>query len=367
MIKFTFHNTGFIIILVLLLLFSVGCNNKKKEEKKDMLEKKHTINTDSPQKTVKLVFIHHSVGGNWLAHEYGGLANELNKNNYYVNDITYGWEPPQLTDTLFKKIKRKIYGWFGWDDEGAYSIGSRTDIGHWYEWFAGPDSKLIMEAVYKENGETDRFGDHSNKSSNNPLENSGENIENEIVMIKSCYPNTMLSGNPSDPSATGDNPSRRFKADSKEHTVANAKRIYNDILKHFEKRQDKFFVIITSPPRMDLPEKGRIARGFSNWLYYHWLKENNYKHNNVFVFDLYNVLTSGKDWKKNDAEEEKGNHHRIWKGREQHVFDQGIDTLIYPRDGNNNHPSPAGLQKAKTEFVDVLNYRYNQWKQGKSE
>ena len=42
---------------------------------------------------IKLLFIHHSVGGNWLAHDNGGLVSELNKNKYYVNDITYGWNP----------------------------------------------------------------------------------------------------------------------------------------------------------------------------------------------------------------------------------------------------------------------------------
>ena len=26
---------------------------------------------------IKLIFIHHSVGGSWLAHGFGGLANEL--------------------------------------------------------------------------------------------------------------------------------------------------------------------------------------------------------------------------------------------------------------------------------------------------
>ena len=61
-----------------------------------------------PESPVKLLFIHHSVGGHWLAHDNGGLVSELNKNNFYVNDVTYGWEPEVLTDTLPKKIKRKV-------------------------------------------------------------------------------------------------------------------------------------------------------------------------------------------------------------------------------------------------------------------
>jgi hypothetical protein len=323
-------------------------------------QKTREVDPNAPSDTVKLIFIHHSVGGRWLTHDYGGLVHELNKNNYYVNDITYGWEPPELTSTQFKKIRRKFSGWFG-SDSGAHNIGNRTDIGHWHDWFAGPDSALIMESVYKENSETDRFGNHGNKTSGYPLANPGAEIENEIIMIKPCYPNTLLKGEPNDTPTAGSKPSGGFSAKSEEHTVANCKRIFNDILSYFQERQDKFFVIVTAPPQVELPDSGRIARGFSNWLYYDWLKENNYSHNNVFVFDLYNVLTSGHDWKRNDAGEENGNHHRIWEGQEQHVFGQGANELVYPSDGNNNHPSPAGLQKATREFVDLLNYHYNRW------
>ena len=44
-----------------------------------------------------LVFIHHSVGENWLRE---GLANALNARGYHVADITYGWrEVGDRTDT----------------------------------------------------------------------------------------------------------------------------------------------------------------------------------------------------------------------------------------------------------------------------
>lgn len=363
------HKKNRLIILLIMMCFIAVIGNCKKRDDDSQKMNKEQLNNQirSSQNPVKLIFIHHSVGGEWLSHEYGGLVDELNKNNYYVNDITYGWEPLQLSDSLFKKIKRKFWGWLGWDKSGAYNIGNRTDIGHWYEWFAGPDSNIIMNAVYQENAETDMFGDHRNLSSKSPLKNPGLNTENEIIMIKSCYPNTMLSGKVSDKPTTGNNPPRAFNADSKDHTVANAKRIYNDILNYFEIRQDRFFVIVTAPPMMELPKKGSIARGFSNWLYYDWLKENNYEHKNVFVFDLFNVLTSGEDWKTNDIGDENGNHHRAWKGKEQHVFNQAGDVLVYPRNGNNNHPSAEGLQKATDEFVDLLNLHYNHWRSGKIE
>ena len=60
----------------------------------------HTAMTDDPNppaSPVKLIFIHHSTGGNWLAdpagNELGGdLGRELMNNNYFVSATNYGWE-----------------------------------------------------------------------------------------------------------------------------------------------------------------------------------------------------------------------------------------------------------------------------------
>jgi len=315
------------------------------------------------EKPTKLMFIHHSVGGHWLAHDQGGLVNELNKRSIYVNDITYGWEPSFLTDGVFRKVKRKVLQLLRQDKSGPYDIGSRTDIGHWYEWFVGEHADEIMTAVYTENRETDTFGDHSNATSVAPLENPGVNVPNEIIMFKSCYPNSLLNGKPDDPPNESLKPPRNFVPGSEEHTIANAKRIYNDILKYFGAHPGKFFVVITAPPRNDLPEEGRIARGFNNWLYSDWLKENNYSLKNVFVFDFFNVLTSGVSWEKNDLNMKTGNHHRLWQGSEQHTVNDKYHKLVYPRDGKqDNHPSAAGLQKAAKEFVPLLLQNYDHWK-----
>ncbi len=202
-------------------------------------------NHDSSQVPVKLLFIHHSVGGTWLAHDFGGLVNELNKNNFYVNDVTYGWEPPTLTDNIIKKVKHKVFKTLGKSDKGAYGIGNRTDIGQMSDWFLGSDSDLIMSSLYGENLETDKFGDHKNRNSTKPLKNPGTVVENEIIMFKSCYPNTLLKGNASDPPSQIKNPTLNFTAGSAEHTVANAKRIFNDQLTYFGKHPEKFFVIVT--------------------------------------------------------------------------------------------------------------------------
>ena len=45
------------------------------------------LNPDPPDEVVKLIFIHHSTGENWLADGYGDLGRELGTNNYFVSDI----------------------------------------------------------------------------------------------------------------------------------------------------------------------------------------------------------------------------------------------------------------------------------------
>ena len=67
-----------------------------------------------PATAMKLVFVHHSCGENWLADGDGGLGLALRDNNYFVSDTNYGWGPD--------------------------GIGDYTDIGHWWTWFIGPGS-----------------------------------------------------------------------------------------------------------------------------------------------------------------------------------------------------------------------------------
>ena len=109
-----------------------------------------TISTTPPANTVKLVFIHHSCGANWLATGDGGLGAALNTSNYYVNDIYYGWNA-----------------------EPGDSLGDRTDTGNWPEWFVNTK----MTNVYSWDGVWS--GAYANT-----ITNPGG--ENTIVMFKSC-------------------------------------------------------------------------------------------------------------------------------------------------------------------------------------
>ncbi len=275
---------------------------------------------------VKLIFIHHSTGQNWLADGNGDLGITLRNNNYFVSDTNYGWDP---------------------DD-----IGSSTDTGHWWLWFRGPSSASYMTALYQEN------------RARSPYSRLGSDPggENEIVMFKSCYPNSNISGNPTDAATIGENPLRGQGAGSASMTVANVKGIYNDILEYFATRPDKLFVVVVTPPLLN-SIRGANARAVANWLVNDWL--DGYTQQNVAVFDFYNVLTSnGGDDNTNDLGATGGNHHRWWNNDVQHITSNSNNLLSYS--SGDSHPSRAGNQKATAEFVPLLNYYYHRWVNSRS-
>lgn len=261
-----------------------------------------SINTDPPDHMVKLVFIHHSTGENWLTDGYGDLGRALGENNYFVSDTNYGWGPD--------------------------AIGDRTDIPNWTEWFASGNTPTYMDALFHE---TEQHASYTRT-----LSDPGG--ENEIVMFKSCFPNSALEGNPNDPPGTYE-----------ELSVSGAKYVYNSILPYFASRPDKLFIVITAPPLSD-GTYAENARAFNDWLLNDWLAENNYTISNVAVFDFYNVLT------------DKNAHHRVVNGEVEHATTRS-NTLDYP--SGDDHPNERGSQKATEEFVPLLNYFYHRWQVGR--
>ncbi|MBU0976696.1 MAG: SGNH/GDSL hydrolase family protein [Patescibacteria group bacterium] len=246
----------------------------------------------------KLIFIHHSTGENWLADDNGGLGKALMDEGYFVSDTNYGWGPSTSS--------------------GLGPIGDTTDIGHWWLWFRGSDSSKYLKALYSESSQNSSY----TRVSSDP---SGEN---EIIMFKSCFPNSALKGNPNDLIPSINNNSLKGEsADSQYHTVANAKGIYIDLLEYFETKQDKLFIVVTAPPLSDATYADN-ARAFNNWLVNDWLSD--YKYENVTVFDFYDVLTGGS-----------GN------------------TLAYP--SGDDHPSQEGNSLATDEFIIFLNEIYKNW------
>ncbi|MBI5841811.1 MAG: hypothetical protein HZB19_17115 [Chloroflexi bacterium] len=287
-------NSGWVVFSILPVLLLISASPKPSSNFQ-------ADNPGPPDEAVKLVFIHHSTGENWLMDDYGDLGKTLDQNNYFVSDTNYGWGPD--------------------------AIGDRTDIPNWTEWFASDNTPTYMDALFNEN--------EQHASYTRSLSDPGG--ENQIIVFKSCFPNSALEGNPNDsPDTEG------------WLSVGHAKYVYNEILQYFGARPDKLFVVVTAPPLSD-PTYADNARAFNEWLVNDWLRENNYAGNNVAVFDFYNVLT------------DPNAHHRVNNGQIGHIIGTR-NTLYYP--SGDDHPSEQGSRKATEEFVPVLNVFYHRWKEG---
>ncbi len=255
-------------------------------------------NPNPPVEPVKLIFIHHSTGENWLTDGNGDLGRTLAENNYFVSDTNYGWGPD--------------------------SIGDATDYPNWYDWFLGPESGRYLDALYNESGQ--------NSDYTRPFSDPGG--ENQIILFKSCFPNSDLGGSPNDAPAEGE-----------WYTVGHAKYIYTQLLDYFITRPDKLFIAITPPPLLD-SANAINAREFSRWMVEDWL--NTYPLDNVAVWDFHNLLT------------DPDNHHRFVNGALEYTVDHGSGILFYDSNGDE-HPNHAGNQKATAEFLPMLNIFYNRW------
>jgi hypothetical protein len=280
------------------------------------------VNTTPPAAPVKLIFIHHSTGQAWLEDGHGGLGIALRDNDYFVSDTNYGWGPG--------------------------SIGDSTDLGHWWTWFRGSSSATYLTALYAESEQHSSYS----RLANDP------GGPNRIVMFKSCFPNSQLSGPNSPIPAIADDPMKGQSCGGSDFTVANAKGIYVDLLKYFGAHPEKLFVAVVAPPVASPDTPG--GRALADWMVDHWLQDAGYTAGNVLVFDFYNVLSSRTGGGDSDAGLETGNHHRIWNNAVQHKTDDGADGLAYPS-GSDSHPNAAGDRKATAEFVPLLNAAYNAW------
>ncbi len=251
------------------------------------------VDVTPPADTVKITFIHHSTGSAWISTSSGGLGTALNANNYFVTECDYGW-----------------------DAESGDNLGDRTDTGDWPEWFT--DTK--MPYVY----DNDAHFDYTNTISD-------PGGENEIIMFKSCYPNSEVGG-----------------------SIDDEKQLYLDLLNYFELHQDKMFVLIVPPPEIVI-NSASLTRELANWLTDYengWLAS--YDYYNVHVFDYYNVLT------------DPNNHHRVEANDVIHTVsgspvDPAHPNELYYYTGTNDHPTSAGHQKATAEYVPLLNACYHIW------
>ncbi len=289
-----------------LLLPIAACGTAGDENGGDAAMQETQRTSDAaPETPQRLLFIHHSCGGQLMAdhgkraggepgsgqrciydshHNGGGLRTLLTANGYDVSELSY-----------------------------ESVLGADTDIRHWRRKFAEH-----MDAILAT--------DHQDRQYTG-------GTTNDIVAFKSCYPNNDFTG----PGAEPGNP------DAEELTVANAKAAYRALLPHFRARPGVLFVAFTAPPRAE-PKQGLkdrlkgafgsgttaadFAREFNTWLVDHengWLAT--YDLPNVAVFDYYDILTG-----------DEGN----WSA--------------YPTGGGrDSHPSRQGNAKAAAAFVPFIN------------
>jgi hypothetical protein len=255
------------------------------------------LSADPPKSPLRLLFIHHSVGGRlladagpkepidneiWRSHpEGGGLRTKLRAAGYDVHEASYG-----------------------------SVVGDKTDLADWLPKFRDQMDRVLAVDL------NDRA--------------LPDGKRNQIVAFKSCFPNNLLDS---------------------DAAVAEAKRQLSSLLPLFAARPDVLFVYLTAPPlapaveseaawrslarlvmgkpqpKARLAASGPRARAFNDWVVSPdgWLKD--YAGKNVVAFDLYDILTDGKS-----------------------------SFLAYPTGGGtDSHPSRAGNEKAAAAFVPFLN------------
>lgn len=251
-----------------------------------------------PATPLRLLFIHHSVGGRWLADpgprealadeiwrshpNGGGLRRRLEQQGYQVHEASYG-----------------------------SAIGSGTDFPDWLPKFRDQMDRGLACAI-----------------NDQPLP-SGQ--RNQIVVWKSCFPNNQLDD---------------------EAALARAQAQLSALLPMFARHPAVLFVHVTTPPLAPMVARepawrslarlllrrpqpgprllrsGPLARRLDEWITRPdgWLKD--YPLKNLVVFDLYDILTDhGKS-----------------------------DFLAFPTgDGYDSHPSRTGNELASAAFVPFLN------------
>lgn len=220
---------------------------------------------------VDLLFIHHSVGGQWLA-DRGALDGEK---GIYRTHPNGGGLRARLAAIGFQ-VHEASYG---------SVIGEHTDVFDWLPKFRDHMTEVLRCASQDELLPEGRC--------------------NRVVVFKSCFPNNLLAARGAPP---GD-------ASGPELTLENVKATYSALLPILDRQPEVLFVCITTPPLTEqtraqplwkavargvlgraapaqqVARAGPLARELNNWLVSPdgWLKGRT--GGNVVVFDYYDLLT----------------------------------------------------------------------------
>ena len=231
----------------------------------------------------KLIFLHHSCGENWLN---DGLRQTLQERGLGVHDATYG-------DV----------------------IGEDTDVCHWF-----PKFRDSLGLIFTFDKHSDTY--YSDAS------------QNDIVMFKSCFPNSDIVSDGDPETAT---------AEDCEKTIASYQATFNALSEIFAAHPDKLFLIVTAPPLLPSetkPANALRARQFNTWLLTDYLEQYREKFGlaNVAVFDFFGVLADQRGFLRKELASGAG----------------------------DSHPNAIGNDKATQAFLPFLDSAIAQWKAGNS-
>jgi hypothetical protein len=233
----------------------------------------------------RVIFLHHSVGEGILT--AGGLRDMM------------------LRD-LGLLVKSATYG------DG---IGEQTDMNHWVAKFSDRMDDILSFSHHPDNYNLD-------------------GTVNDVVMFKSCFPN-------SDIMAEGSGPG---EPESQEKTLVNYKATWQGLKAEMAKQPDRLFVYLTAPPLIpELSSAGNAARarGFNNWLKAEFLPQ--YREetglDNLVIFGLFDVLAGEDNYLKTEYRR------------------------ALPDDP---HPNAEGSRVAATEFMSFFQPIWEEWEAGRT-
>lgn len=261
-----------------------------------------------PASKLRLLFIHHSCGGQLLAPD----GPDDGENCLYRTHPNGGGLRPLLEEAGYE-VHQASY---------RSIIGDRTDM---FDWL--PKFRTQMDRILTTDRQDERLP-------------AGQ--KNQIVAFKSCFPNSAFVGEGQRP---GDE-------SGPELTVWNARATMTALRAELAKHPEVLFVYVTSPPlapviprqpawkwlaktvlgkaqsEESLRQSGVLARRFNDWMLdpEGWLA--GYPHSNVVVFDYHRMLTGDR-----------------------------ATLLAYPTgpDGSDSHPAAEGNRRAARMFVPLLN------------
>ena len=201
-----------------------------------------------------MLFIHHSVGHNWLTE--GNLKDSLESLGMGVHSATYGSD-----------------------------VGQETDMSDWVPKFDRYSEKMLKYDIAPD------------------ILYPGDR-KNGIIMFKPCFPNSdvISEGKPPGDPLSG------------ELTVWNYKAVIEKLGERFSKSPKELYIYVTAPPLVPsqtTEDNAGRAREFNNWVKKEFVDEYNERtgFSNLLVFDLFDVLADSTNCLRSEFRRSEDNSH----------------------------------------------------------